>query len=412
MSRARRYFARPALVFGITLAVAAPARAAFIVYACGGNLCQVNPDGTGQSQLTDDAKPGTNQVYGSPSLSRDGKLLAFTYAGHVLITGSDGGLPHVTLPSTSSALVVIMRPDGKSVLEGESTIGNGPGVEICTYTVTGSGRNCPYGVASAGWAPDDNLLVSQTLGNGSYNKVICHVPVSANQACSDVRAALDSHDLYDPAVSPDGSTLAVVVTPGINTTVTGSIALFDYKTGAFERNLTSGTDDELPTWSPDGSQIVFQRGSNLFLIAADGMPGSERRLVAGGQPTWGGTSAAPTTTTTPASSGKLAVTIAASSHGVLQGGSLSVVVKATVACTAGIAGEVELATGQIFKAKTVLKALQAGKATTVTLALPAGALPAIQQAIAKQERAGAAVVVVAQAGKQSKKASATFVIGN
>jgi len=411
VSRARRYFARPALVFGITLAVAAPARAAFIVYACGGNLCQVNPDGTGQSQLTDDAKPGTNQVYGSPSLSRDGKLLAFTYAGHVLITGSDGGLPHVTLPSTSSALVVIMRPDGKSVLEGESTIGNGPGVEVCTYTVTGSGRNCPYGVASAGWAPDDNLLVSQTLGGGSYNKVICHVPVSANQACSDVRAALASHDLYDPAVSPDGSTLAVVVTPAINTTVNGRIALFDYRTGAFERDLTTGSDDELPTWSPDGSQIVFQRGGSLYLIAADGKPGSERRLVAGGQPTWGGTGAV-TTTPTPSASGKLAVTIAASARGVLQGNALFVVVEATVTCTAGVAGEVELSTGQVFKAKEVLKTLQSGKPATVVLALPAGAVTAIRKALAKQERAGAAVVVVAQAGKQTKKAGATFVIGS
>jgi hypothetical protein len=57
-----------------------------------------------------------------------------------------------------------------------------------------------------------------------------------------VRADDPANDLFDPAVSPDGSTLAVTVASGIGGPVTGHIALYNYATSQFERNLTSGTN--------------------------------------------------------------------------------------------------------------------------------------------------------------------------
>jgi hypothetical protein len=109
-----------------------------------------------------------------------------------------------------------------------------------------------------------------------------------------VRADDPANDLYDPAVSPDGSTLAVTVADGIGGPVTGHIALYQYATGQFERNLTSGTDDDHPAWSPDGSQMVFVRGSSIYITDANGAPGSEHQLVAqGNSPTWGSATTAP-----------------------------------------------------------------------------------------------------------------------
>ena len=56
------------------------------------------------------------------------------------------------------------------------------------------------------------------------------------------------------------------------------------------RALTNGPNDTNPTWSPDGSVIVFERGNgastDLYVIASTGSPGSEKLLVANGiQPT-------------------------------------------------------------------------------------------------------------------------------
>jgi hypothetical protein len=70
--------------------------------------------------------------------------------------------------------------------------------------------------------------------------------------------------------------------------------------GARLRDLTAGTDDTAPAWSPDGTNIVFTRAGDLFMIAADGAPGAERLLVQGGRyPTWGGTSSSPIEPTLP-----------------------------------------------------------------------------------------------------------------
>jgi WD40-like Beta Propeller Repeat len=43
----------------------------------------------------------------------------------------------------------------------------------------------------------------------------------------------------------------------------------------------------LPTFSPDGRRLAFNRGTDIYVMAADGAPGSERRVIAGGlQPIW------------------------------------------------------------------------------------------------------------------------------
>jgi hypothetical protein len=270
---------------GAMLAGAATANASFLVYLCGPNLCRINPDGTGKKPLTSDGQAGTAHAYGGPSLSRNGSKLSFVYFEQVYV--GDANAKHRTgaFPNTHTAVVTAMRPDGGQLLELEDTF-SFPAVDVCTYNLDGSGRNCPYGAGAANWAPDGNLLIDTQLNTA--NEIICKVAVAANQPCTDVIAQDPNSDLYDPAVSPNGSTLAVTVTSGIGTSVTGHIALYNYATGQLERNLTDGTNDDQPMWSPDGSQIAFDRGSSIYVINVNGSPGSEYRLTSGNSPTWGG----------------------------------------------------------------------------------------------------------------------------
>jgi hypothetical protein len=267
---------------------AAVASSSVIVYGCAPNLCRVSPDGTGMTQLTSDGQSGTSMAYGAPSLSRDGTKLAFAFNNHIFL--SDVNANNRSAPLATTGLVALMRPDGGQLAELEETLSNPP-IQLCTYNLDGTGRNCQYSTPSAGWAPDNNLLISTQPGLAS-NEQICHVSAAANQPCSDVRADDPANDLYDPAVSPDGSTLAVTVAGGIGGPVTGHIALYNYATAQFERNLTSATNDDHPAWSPDGSQIVFDRGSSIYVTNANGAPGSEHQLVAqGDSPTWGSAAA-------------------------------------------------------------------------------------------------------------------------
>jgi hypothetical protein len=284
-----------ALALALIAPVAAVASSSVIVYGCAPNLCRVNPDGTGMAQLTSDGQSGTSMAYGAPSLSRDGSKLAFAFNNHIFV--SDANANNRSAPFATTGLIALMRPDGGQLAELEQTLSNPP-IQLCTYSLDGTGRSCLYSTPSAGWAPDNNLLISTQPGLTS-NEQICHVSVMANQPCSDVRADDPANDLYDPAVSPDGSTLAVTVADGVGGTVTGHIALYNYATAQFERNLTSSTTDDHPAWSPDGSQIVFDRGPSIYVANANGAPGSEHQLVAqGNSPTWGSA----TTATPPPSS--------------------------------------------------------------------------------------------------------------
>lgn len=406
--RLHRIAATLALAAAITLTTAAAAHASFLVYACNGNLCRINADGSGQRQLTSDGQPGTSKVYGGPSLSRDGNKLAFAFNDHIIV--SDPNANNRSAPFATTALVAKMRPDGGQVAELEQTFSS-PAIQVCTYNLDGSGRNCPYGTPSAGWAPDNNLLISTGAGPPNYNQEICLVPVggTSNPGC-DARANDPMNDLYDPAVSPDGSTLAVTVGGGVGGSVMGHIALYNYATGQFERNLTAGTTDQTPAWSPDGTQIAFARGSSIYVIATNRAAGSELQLVAQGtDPTWGGP-ASPPPPPQPVVHLKLTVKASSRQHVVKRKG-LTETVECNLACAFRATGEVQVS-GKVYTAKMVTGRLHANRSKTIVLGLSRSVLRAVAKALAHQDLVAAEVGAVAQSGSQKKTAAVDFLVGH
>ena len=70
-------------------------------------------------------------------------------------------------------------------------------------------------------------------------------------------------------------------------TFRGAIALFDPATSAFVRDLTTAHADGTPAFSPDGKQVAFTRGDDLYVVAVSG-PGTPKLLRHRVRdPTWG-----------------------------------------------------------------------------------------------------------------------------
>jgi Tol biopolymer transport system component len=94
--------------------------------------------------------------------------------------------------------------------------------------------------------------------------------------------------LVEPALSPDGSRVAVQV----NTVEAGTGPIWIYDTSAFDRSrrLTFGPSrEETPVWSPDGKWVAYSsartNGWSLFRKAADGT-GDEELLYGTGGSAW------------------------------------------------------------------------------------------------------------------------------
>ena len=278
----------PVLVAAVTLAAPAAAPAASIYYGCGDAICRIAPDGSGKQTVA------SGRTYRSPSVSLDGRHLAWIEPTADLFSG-DGAAGNPVGPLTRFAVYAVISPDGTQVLTFE---GAGQPTRICIYAVDGSGPcdGQAGGTASAGWYPGNRVMISTRDSSDPafadkdrfYDNTICLLKPSGGETGGECERTL-VHDadsqLLDPALSPDGTTLAVSRAPW-DAQDNKQIALFDVATGTLKQVLTSGPGDETPFWSPDGSQIAFSRDNGIYVISANGPEGSERRIADGNSPTW------------------------------------------------------------------------------------------------------------------------------
>ena len=111
-----------------------------------------------------------------------------------------------------------------------------------------------------------------------------------------MRLTQTSAQQTDPAVSPDGSRIAFTQADAVGMSCKGCPATIWSMNadGSGTRELTAQHDstwDRTPSWSPDGTQIVFSRSTissfgRLYAVAAAG--GEPRDLhAAGASPAWG-----------------------------------------------------------------------------------------------------------------------------
>jgi Tol biopolymer transport system component len=292
-----------AIVFA--LALAGPAGAASIVYVCGSNLCRIDPKKPKHvTQLTRDGQ-AKGPVYRSPSLSTDGRKLSFVKGRDLYTANRNAKAAH----KLEAADLAWLSPDGRHVAFVRSTtVIIDPGIfPCCRPPVYGQvpflflrdpsqdkAQTLARDVITAGWLRDRVMIATfREGGSGPVPDDVClMVPPGADGVCERTIASDGGpRTLSAPVASPDGRYLAAVAEPwsdaqDYHQTFEGSIALFDPNTGTHLRDLTSGPSDGQPTFSPDGKQIAFTRGKDIYVVRVSGGPA--RRLRRGGaDPAWG-----------------------------------------------------------------------------------------------------------------------------
>lgn len=303
MTRAFEWWAmRLVLTAVLALLLLAPAATAKpkIVAVCGDELCRIDPATGNKQTLTRNGKKG-GPVYRTPSLSRNGKRLAFTFGNDLYVARSNAKARKRLEPTVAIARI---RPDGQEVayLKSISTIID-PGLFPCCRPPTfglipflfripaggGDSDTVARSIVSTGWLGAQ--LLRQERPGGDLPDRVCVLASNEDFECERPVAEDASRDVTQPDGSPNGKTVVAVAEPhssesGATLEFSGSISLFDASTGALVRNLTRGPADSGPAFSPDGKRVAFTRKRSIWVVPAKG--GKAKKLAAGTNPTWGG----------------------------------------------------------------------------------------------------------------------------
>jgi dipeptidyl aminopeptidase/acylaminoacyl peptidase len=113
---------------------------------------------------------------------------------------------------------------------------------------------------------------------------ICLLVSNTSFECERDVARDPTQDLINPAYSPDGRYVAVVKSPGTEIGA-GPIVIYNAATATPVRQLVDGENSH-PTWSPDGKQIAFGHGDDVWVAHATGAPRAHRVLRHAQQPAW------------------------------------------------------------------------------------------------------------------------------
>lgn len=296
----RDMYARSAILLATTAVgaalSAAPASAARLVGRCGPNVCSVDPATKRLTRLTRDgssAKKG--DAYTGASVSRSGRRSFFWFGGDPFLARGDFKARRKA-EREGLAGYSAFAPDGTKLLTIESIFYP----NICPLGTFSCGSSFtptlvlrdlseakPEVVAVhtviAGWV--GGRLFRDEDPSGDAPQRLCVLKVNTESDCDHPVAEDPSFALYSAAGSPNGRLVAAtMVTPADADKIDldGHIGLFAAADGSFVRALTRGPNDANPAFSPDGRQVAYNHGRDLYVVRTDGRDGGRGRKVATG----------------------------------------------------------------------------------------------------------------------------------
>lgn len=265
-----------------------------IVYTCFNgswdNLCVINPDGSGQRQLTD-----TEATDWYAAFSEDGATISFSSrrsggfelylmdASGLNVTLLSGGLDDIYAPEISpdgTRIVFVTTINGKQDIYTMNRDGSGI-TQITTHSADDFDPT---------WSPDGTQIAFTSNRTGTSELHIINVDGSGERQ---VTSGSDQQDGGRVDWSPDGSTLAFYAGERGDKdlfTVPAECSLCGQDRIT---RLTDGGNNKAPAYSPDGAWITFAsniEGDNeIFIMRVDGTDWRQVTFnaLADWQPRWG-----------------------------------------------------------------------------------------------------------------------------
>jgi len=168
--------------------------------------------GKGLKRLLNGSAAPFSKRYGSPSISRNGKLLAYTLGYNLYVLNLSTG--HKTGPLSKAAWLARLSPDGQKVGDLEQY----PGGHLAISTFNASGAGTHHGrtglgmTSSFSFTGDDRVLAAVS---DQYDAATSRYETGIGLMAQDGTgvegwiAFTMGYDLLDPALSPNGKLLAV-----------------------------------------------------------------------------------------------------------------------------------------------------------------------------------------------------------
>lgn len=273
-------------VVALLAATPGPAAAAAkteILGVCGGrDLCAADP---ASGKVTRIARGTAAAPFRGVGATPNGRTVAFARGGSVFRAGPRGSRPR----QVGGGMTPQVRPDGRAVswraeIQVQQCDPFGGCAQLQTFALftRATGQARPeiveaYSYSSAWWG---SRLVSQNARRGGDGWEIALL--DGDGSATRVLTGEPDRSYTSPSLSPDGKLLAVVSEPlsaEEPERFRGRVELFDTASGRRVRVLTESTTDDVPVFSPDGRQLAFTRGSDLWVVPASG--GRARRLARG-----------------------------------------------------------------------------------------------------------------------------------
>lgn len=228
-------------------------------YSYPSNICVMNTDGSGRTQLTDD----DTEDY-DPAWSPDGSKIAFTSWRDMIygidVVNADGSGRIRLTDGQAYHGQPTWSPDGSKIAFAS---GGYQSNNIYVMNADGSGpRQITRDVFSAEhptWSPDGSKIAFISFRNKEDDTRLYVVDADGS---SRPRVVISPGSSYAPSWSPDGHRIAYLSRTGDDSSIHLVNADGSERTLLYERAVWAESPRYLnsPTWSPDGNRLAFVAG--------------------------------------------------------------------------------------------------------------------------------------------------------